>query len=81
MLIRGVDWRVVAVVGDVRHSTLEEKPGGEMYVNFQQIGEWGGDAVELVARTSRLPELLVPDVRAAMKDFDSTLPRGEFTTL
>jgi putative ABC transport system permease protein len=81
MLIRGVDWRVVGVVGDVRHSTLEEKPGGEIYLNFLQTGEWGGGAVELVVRTSRLPESLVPEVRAAMKEFDPTLPSGEFTTL
>jgi len=78
----GVEWRVVGVVGDVRHSTLEEKPGGEIYLNFRQSGGLGeGRAVELVVRTSRLPKLLVPDVRAAMKEFDPTLPSREFTTL
>jgi hypothetical protein len=28
------EWRVIGVVGDVRHSTLEESPGAEMYLNF-----------------------------------------------
>jgi ABC-type antimicrobial peptide transport system permease subunit len=69
------------VVGDVRRSTLEEKPGGEFYLNFHQAGDWGGGAVELVARTSRPIESLVPVVRAAMKEFDPTLPSSEFTTL
>ena len=72
---------VAGVVGDVRHSTLEEKPGGEIYLNFHQTGDWGGGAVELVVRTSRPPQSLVPDVRAAMREFDPTLPSSEFTTL
>jgi predicted permease len=76
------DCRVAGVVGDVRHSSLEEKPGGEMYLNFHQTGGLGeGHAVELVVRASRLPRSLVPDVRAAIKAFDPTLPSGEFITL
>ena len=50
-----------------------------MYLNFRQIGDW--NAIELVVRTSRLPESFVPDVRAAMKAFDPALPNSEFTTL
>jgi predicted permease len=73
--------RVVGVVGDVRYSTLEEKPGGEIYLNFHQTGDWGGGAVELVVRASRIPQALVPEVHAALKAFDPTLPSGEVTTL
>jgi predicted permease len=73
--------RVAGVVGDVRHSTLEEKPGGEFYLNFHQISDWGGGAVELVVRASRPPESFVPYVRVAIKEFDPTLPSSEFTTL
>ena len=78
-VINRQDWRVVGIVGDVRHGTLEAVAGAEMYLNFRQIGDW--NAIELVVRTSRLPESFVPDVRAAMKAFDPALPNSEFTTL
>jgi predicted permease len=79
--VGGVECLVAGVVADVRHNTLEEKPGGELYLNFHQIGDWGGGAVELVVRTSRLPKSLVPEVHAAMKAFDPTLPSSEYITL
>jgi len=76
------EYRVAGVVEDVRHSTLEEKPSGEIYLKFHQSGGLGGGrAVELVVRTSQLPKSLVRDVRAALKEFDPTLPSGDFTTL
>jgi len=78
-VINREDWRVAGIVGDVRHSTLEEGAGPEMYLNFRQTGDW--NAIEMVVRTSRLPESFVPDVRAAMKAFDPALPNSEFTTL
>jgi predicted permease len=78
-VINRKDWRVVGIVGDVRHGTLEAVAGAEMYLNFRQIGDW--NAIELVVRTSRLPESFVSDVRAAMKAFDPALPNSEFTTL
>ena len=43
------DWRVIGVVGDVRHGTVEEKSGAEMYLNFRQIDDW--NAIEVVVRT------------------------------
>jgi putative ABC transport system permease protein len=71
--------RVIGVVGDVRHSTLEEAGGSEMYLNFRQISDW--NAVELVVRATRPAASLAPDVRAVMKAFDPNLPATEFTTL
>jgi predicted permease len=73
------EWRVVGVVGDVRHSSLEERSGAEMYLNFRQMPDW--NAIEVVVRASRPLESLVPEVRAALKAFDPTLPNSEFTTL
>jgi predicted permease len=73
------DWRVVGVVADVRHSTLEERSGAEMYLNFRQMSDW--NAIEVVVRASRPAQSLVPDVRAALKAFDPTLPNSEFMTL
>jgi predicted permease len=75
----GSEWRVVGVVGDVRHSTVEESSGAEMYLNFRQLDDW--NAIEVVVRTSRPPLSLVHDVRAALKAYDPTLPNSECTTL
>src|SRR5439155_21003053 len=71
--------RVIGVVGDVRHSALEEAGGPEMYLNLRQISDW--NAVELVVRATRPAGSLAPDVRAVMKAFDPNLPATEFTTL
>jgi predicted permease len=71
--------RVIGVVGDVRHGTLEEAGGPEMYLNFRQIDDW--NAVELVVRSARPAASLGPDVRQVMKAFDPNLPATEFTTL
>jgi putative ABC transport system permease protein len=73
------EWRVIGVVGDVRHGTVEEKSGAEMYLNFRQMADW--NAVEIVVRASRPAQSLAPDVRAAFTAFDPTLPNSEFTTL
>ncbi len=73
------DWRVIGVVGDVRHSTLEEQSGAEMYLSFRQTDDWS--AIEVVVRSSRPAQSLVGDVRAALKEFDPTLPNSEFKTL
>jgi putative ABC transport system permease protein len=79
VMIGPSEWRVIGVVGDVRHGTLEEKSGAEMYLNFRQIDDW--NAIEIVVRASRSPQSLAPDVRAALKAYDPTLPNSEFTTL
>lgn len=71
--------RVVGVVGDVRHGTLEEKGGPEMYLSVRQIDDWG--AIDLVVRSSRSLSSLAPDVRAVLKSFDRDLPASEFTSL
>ena len=81
MLIGSGKFHVAGVVADVRHSSLEEKAGGEFYLDFHQAGDSAGGAVEVVVRTSRPIAAVVPDVRAAIKEFDPTLPRSEVTTL
>jgi predicted permease len=70
---------VIGIVADVRHGSLEEAGGNEMYLNFRQIGDWS--AMELVVRSSRPVEALIPDVRAALSAYDPGLPTGEFYPL
>jgi predicted permease len=81
MNVYNAPYRVVGVVRDVRHSSLEEKPGGEIYLDFHQSGGLDGGAAEVVMRSTRPIAALVPDVNAAIKEFDPTLPRSEVTTL
>jgi predicted permease len=73
------EWLVVGVVGDVRHGTVEERSGAEMYLNFRQMNDW--NAIEIVVRAARPSPSLVPEVRAALKAYDPALPNSEFTTL
>lgn len=70
---------IIGVVADVRHGSLEQAGGPEMYLPFRQ----GNDvsALELVVRSTRPAASLVPDVRAALAAFDSGLPNGEYYEL
>ncbi len=74
----GGEFRVIGVVGDVRHSGLDEAAGLEMYLLGSQLG-WG--ATELVVRTKQEPGTLVPAVRAALKELDSQLPTADYKLL
>ncbi|HZS08169.1 MAG TPA: ABC transporter permease [Blastocatellia bacterium] len=72
------EWRVVGVVGNVRHSALEQEAGLEMYLPITQSGS---GSVELVVRTKVPTESLAPGVRAALGRVDPKLPASEFQTL
>jgi len=74
----GNEWRVVGVVGNVRHSALDEEAGLEMYL---PIAQTGASAFELVVRTRLAPSALVPTIRTALKQFDPNLPTADFQTL
>ena len=71
-------FRVVGVVGDVRHASLEEAGSSELYLPVAQAGS---SSVELVVRTKLAPEAAAPAIRAAMRRVDSGLPTAEFRTL
>lgn len=70
---------VIGVVANVRHSSLEESSGNEMYLDCRQSGDWS--TLEMVVRSSRTPGALAPEVRAALNEYDPTLPNGGFHTL
>jgi putative ABC transport system permease protein len=71
--------KVIGVVGNVRHGSLEEAGGNEMYFHYRQSGDWQG--MEMVVRSTRPPQSLVPEVRAALATYDPSLPTGEFYEL
>jgi predicted permease len=72
------DWQVVGVVGDVRHQSLEEGSGLEMYL---PLAQQNFPALTMVVR-SRLPAAsLVGGVRTALQQADASMPTGDFETL
>jgi putative ABC transport system permease protein len=71
--------KVIGIVGNVRHGSLEETGGNEVYLNFRQSGDW--TAMEMVVRSSRPFESLVPEVRATLAAYDPELPNAEFYPL
>jgi len=72
------EWRVVGVVGDVRHSALEEAASMEMYLPIPKIG---ASSVDLVVRGKMPLTALVSGVRSTLKQIDPSLPTAEFQTL
>jgi predicted permease len=73
------NWRVVGVVGDVRHQSLEEGSGLEIYLPITQVNDFS--TLAMVVR-SRLPAAsLVGGVRAALQQADASMPTGDFETL
>ncbi len=73
------DWQVVGVAADVRHLSLEQEAGLEMYLPMRQHSDW--DAPDLVVRSSLPPEGVVPGVRAALRALDPRLPTAELQIL
>lgn len=72
-------WEVVGVVSDVRHQSLEEGSGFEMYLPYGQAPYFG--TLSLVVR-SRLPQpSLIASVRNVLADIDPAMPTGDFQRL
>jgi predicted permease len=70
--------RIVGVVADVRHATLETAGGSEMYLPMRQTGDYA--AMQLVVRTALPPESLAAGIRTALRPIDPNLPVREFVT-
>lgn len=72
------DRRVVGVVGNVRHQTVEEEGGSEAYLVLTQANS---SSVELLVRTNLEVEAAVPGIRAALREIDPSIPSAQFQTL
>jgi putative ABC transport system permease protein len=71
-------WRVVGIVGDVRHQSLEEAAGSELYLALPQAS---ASTLSLVVRSRLSPTALVPAVRAAIRAADPALATGEYRSV
>ncbi len=73
------EWQVVGVVGDVRHSALEQKASLEMYLPMAQNRDW--NSMDLVVRAKLPIESLASSVRSALRGVDPDLPNSDFQPL
>ncbi len=74
----GPEWEIVGVVGDTRHSSLEEEPSIEMYF---PMGQRSWPTLEMVVRSPLPPEALTGPVAGAIRATDPSMPTGDFRTL
>lgn len=75
----GKDYRIVGIVGDVRHLALEQTSGNEMYYPMRQCQDHM--SADLVMRTALPPSQLAGAVRASLKSLVPNLPSSDFRTL
>jgi predicted permease len=71
--------RVVGVVDDVRHASLEAAGGSELYLPMRQTGDYS--AINLVVRTTLSPEHFAPEVRGALREIDKNMPLPQIAGL
>ncbi len=67
--------RVIGVVADVRHESLETAGGSEMYLPLRQTRDY--PAMELVVRSFLPPAVLASAIRTALRPLDPNLPVAE----
>jgi predicted permease len=78
LLLGGNELEVVGVVDDVRHQSLEQGSGIEVYFLMTQRG-W--DTMNMVVRSPLPAEALFGGVSAAIQASDPAMPTGAFQTL
>jgi predicted lysophospholipase L1 biosynthesis ABC-type transport system permease subunit len=67
---------VVGVVRDVKHLSLDEESGGEMYLPMGQTRDYS--SMHLVIRGKRRPAALASVARSVIRSIDPALPVQEF---
>jgi predicted permease len=72
---------IVGIVADVKHLSLREEAGPEMYVPFNQKVWPSLLNMQVALRTQANPAAMAPLVREAMRSVDPDLPLGKLTTL
>lgn len=75
----GVDRRVVGVVRNVRHQSLEQEGDLEAYIPISQHRYF--ESLELVVRTKIPPESVAPAIRASLRSIEPSLPTAQFQSL
>jgi predicted permease len=69
--------RVIGVVADVRHNSLDEESGAEMYLSTSQF-PWETRAVSAVVHTTGEPIAMAGQIRTAVREVDPRIPLTDF---
>ena len=77
-LVNGKDARVIGVISDIRESSLESRPGWQMYLSPAQNRPEGA---ELVVRTKLPPNALASSVMSTLRAINPGQPATEFRTI
>ena len=72
---------VIGIVADVKHLSLREDPGPEMYVPYTQKPWPSMLTMQVVLRTQSTPAAIVESVRAALHSVDPDLPLAKLAAL
>ena len=73
----GSDVRVIGVVADVRESSVEGKPGWQMYLSGA-APQFGPEGAQLVVRSKLPPETLAATVMSTLRQINPGQPATEF---
>ena len=77
--VGGRDHRVVGIVADVRHLSLEDAAGNEVYLPLRQVFDYS--SLTLIVRTSLEPTSLAKTLRAVLSPVTPNLATNEIQTL
>lgn len=72
---------IVGIVADVKHLSLREDPGPEMYVPYTQKPYPSMSIMSVVVRTKVSPTAVIKDTEKAIHSLDPDLPIANVTTL
>lgn len=78
VLLGDTETRVVGVVEDVRHNSLDEESGAEMYLPMARFGLRN---FSVVVHTDGDPRALTGQLRSALREVDPRLPFTDFRPL
>lgn len=73
------EWEVIGIVGNVRHQSLEQSSGSEVYFPMAQSDNYS--TLTMVVRSPLPLETLAGTVRASLQEVDPMMPSGDFWTL
>jgi predicted permease len=76
----GMDARVIGVVADVHESSVEGKPGWQMYLSGASP-QFGPEGAQLVVRTKVPPDMLASDVMRTLRQINPGQPATEFRSI
>jgi len=72
---------IVGVVANMKHLSMREDPGPEMFVPYTQEAWPSMEIMQVVLRTRASPESVVSQARAAVQSIDRDLPIAKVSTL